>query len=304
MVKKYTISSLVIVCAFLVVVMARRKLAENRLSVACCDVQFECTNRVSDVISAENQDAPPKKQLAKSPRGGAVYWGRNNDGSLFACRVRRLRRTPVTPATSNEIAVVYRLIADAYNNGELERMRVSMLNVPDAVTNMPDRLFAELSGPVGDILMGDFLNPNSTREFKTVQDFELYVQLNVELATFWGNVFLKREYYDGPVAFLDRSVLRKLMIYKGRFHSENRVDCEKCVDGFIDRWHEQIELPNGFLRQFMWFEVDLQWRRYNEGLMTAEQLSKEVKEYAKGIIHLGYTPKWLSEFDDLSEAVK
>ena len=38
--------------------------------------------------------------------------------------------------------------------------------------------------------------------------------------------------------------------------------------------------------------------------MTAEQLSKEVKEYAKGIIHLGYTPKWLSEFDDLSEAVK
>ena len=304
MVKKYAILSLVIVCAFLVVVVARRKLAENRPSLARCDVQSEFTNRVSDVISAENQDAPPKKQLAKSPRGGAVYWGRNNDGSLFACRVKRLTRTPVTPAISNEIAVVYRQIVEAYNSGDLEKMLLSMRALPDAATNMPDRLFGKLSLPVHDILMGDFLNPNSTREFKTVQDFELYAQLNVELSKFWGNVFLKREYYDGPVAFLDRSILRKLVMYKDKFHSENLVDYEKCVDGFIDRWHEQIELPNGFLRQFMWFEVDLQWRRYNEGLMTAEQLSKEVKEYAKGIIHLGYTPKWLSEFDDLSEAVK
>lgn len=304
MVRRYIVFGIALVGILLAAVIARQRLAGSRPPVVCCDVRLACTNTASAAVSGESQDASPKKQLAKSPRGGAVYWGRNNDGSLFACRVKRLTRTPVTPAISNEIAVVYRQIAEAYNSGELENMRLSMQALPDAVTNMPDRLFGKLSLPVHDILMGDFLNPYSTRTFDTVQDFELYVQLNVELATFWGNVFLKREYYDGPVAFLDRSVLRKLMIYKGRFHSENRVDCEKCVDGFIDRWHEQIELPNGFLRQFMWFEVDLQWRRYNEGLMTAEQLSKEVKEYAKGIIHLGYTPKWLSEFDDLSEAVK
>ena len=54
----------------------------------------------------------------------------------------------------------------------------------------------------------------------------------------------------------------------------------------------------------MWFEVDLQWDSYNVGVRTVEQLSSFVKEYAKGLINLGYTPKWLSEFDDLSEAVK
>ena len=304
MVKKYVILSLAIICVLVVVVIARRKLAGIRSAGARCDVQYESTNGVSAVILAESQDESPKKRLARSPRGGVVYWGQENDGTPFAFRFKMPRRTPVTPVASNEIATVYRQIEEAYNCGDLEKMRLSMRALPDAATNMPDRLFGKLSLPVHDILMGDFLNPNSTREFKAVQDFERYAELNVELATFWGNVFLKREHYDGPVGFLDCAVLEKLQIYKRMFHSESRVDCEKCVDGFIDRWHDQIELPNGFLRQFMWFEVDLQWVRYNEGLITAEQLSKEVKEYALGIIRLGYTPKWLSEFDDLSEAVK
>ena len=300
MVRRYAVFGLALVVALLVAVMARQRLAGSRPSV----VRLACTNMVPAAVSGDSQVESPKKHLARSPRGGVTYRGHRIDGTPFAFRFKMPVREPVTPVASNEIAAVYRQIEEAYNSGDLEKMRLSILALPDAATNMPDRLFGKLSLPVHDILMGDFLNPNSTREFKTVQDFELYAKLNVELATFWGNVFLKREYYDGPVAFLDCAVLEKLQIYKRMFQSENLGDCEKCVDGFIDRWHDQIELPNGFLRQFMWFEVDLQWRRYNEGLMTAEQLSKEVKEYAKGIIHLGYTPKWLSEFDDLSEAVK
>ena len=43
---------------------------------------------------------------------------------------------------------------------------------------------------------------------------------------------------------------------------------------------------------------------FKVGVRSLEQLSEFVKENAKGLIRLGHTPKWLSEFDDLSEAVK
>ena len=79
---------------------------------------------------------------------------------------------------------------------------------------------------------------------------------------------------------------------------------EKTSDVLINEWKEQIEDINGFTRQFMWYQVDLQWRNYHEGTWTLAQLSDWTKRYANGLIRLGYTPKWLSEFDDLSEAVK
>ena len=96
---------------------------------------------VEQIESEEGQDAAPRKLLAKSPRGGVTYCGRKNDGTPFACRIRKLRRTPVTLAQSNEIAIVYRRIAEAYNGGELEKMCASMRDLPEAVTNMDDRHF-------------------------------------------------------------------------------------------------------------------------------------------------------------------
>lgn len=146
--------------------------------------------------------------------------------------------------------------------------------------------------------------PKDLKEFATSRDFTQYCRINIEFALFLGNVFLMREDYESPMSQLDFRVLRVLLRYKDDFHAKGRTDLEQTVDGFISEWESQIESENGFTRQYMWYQVDLQWACYNNGDWTLDQLSDWTKRYAKGLIRLGYTPKWLSEFDDLSEAVK
>ena len=241
---------------------------------------------------------------SKSPRGGKIYYGVTNGGERFVCRFCPPVRVPLTFEQSNEVVSVYGRISFSYERGELREMRKWINAMPDVVTNMPDRVFAILSQPVSNALLNGFLNPDHMMDFASVKDFDEYVRCGMELTIFWGNTFLRRGDYEGPVAFIDTSVLRQLLSYKRKFHSEGLYDFEENADVHIDEWRRQIECEMGFTRQFMWYQVDLQWRNYKEGTWTVDQLSGWAKRYAKGLIQLGYTPKWLSEFDDLSEAVK
>ena len=227
----------------------------------------------------------------------------------FADIERKLRYHPparqsVTNMQSNDVAAAFTSIADAFAEGRLSDMKAAMAAFPLVVTNMPDQLFHSLSRPVRDILLNDFLDPSTTREFNTAEEFASYARNNIELLLFWGEILLKRGDFDGPVIFLDHAVLHKLLIYRDEFHSRKLDDCVLCVDGIIDEWHGHIESENGFTRRQMWFRVDLNWPLYNEGTLTSAQISEIVKGFASGLIRLGYTPKWLKEFDDLSDALK
>lgn len=244
------------------------------------------------------------REASKSPRGGKVYYGVTNGGERFVCRFSPPVRVPLTLEQSNEVASVYGRISFSYERGELAEMLKWINAMPDVVTNMPDRVFAILSQPVSSALLNGFLNPDHMMDFASVKDFDEYVRRGMKLTIFWGNTFLRRGDYEGPVAFIDTSVLRQLLSYKRKFHSEGLSDLEENADIHIDEWCRQIECEMGFTRQFMWYQVDLQWRNYKEGMWTVDQLSEWSKRYAKGLVQLGYTPKWLSEFDDLSEAVK
>ena len=183
-------------------------------------------------------------------------------------------------------------------------MREAMASLPVVATNMPDQLFLSLSRPVRDILTDGFLEPSSVMEFKSSKDFEDYARRNLELVLFWGEALMRRGDFDGPVLFIDHAVLRKLLIYKERFRADGLQDHEKCADAFVDEWHGQIESERDFTRRQMWFRVELNWPLYNEGILTPEEISKSVKVFADGLVNLGYTPKWLSEFDDLTKALK
>ena len=243
-------------------------------------------------------------RLARSPRSGHVYHGQLNSGEPFLYRFKAPVRIPVTSEQSNMVARVFAEIADAYANGDGNGMRTCMGNLPDVVTNMPDRLFSALSAPVREKLLNGFLNPRCILEFSSDKEFKLYVRNSIDLSVFWGNSYVKRDDMASPVAFIDTSVLRQLLLYKTAFHNSRHIEFEKCVDVFIDEWKCQIDSENGFTRQYMVLQVDLQWGLYNSGNFTLESLSAFVKEKANGLIKLGYTPKWLSEFDDLSEAVR
>ena len=253
---------------------------------------------------------PMERQPMQSPRGGQVFWGTDNAGGKVAYRVLPPVRVPLTQAQSNELAGAFGRMAEAYRRGDRDAMLTCAHRLPDVVTNIPDRAFAQLVSPLARPLLYEFAHtdgrmPHELKDFEGVKDFESYVRINLDLAMFLGNMYLKRGRYDNcPLPILDAAVLEQLLLYKHKFRVAERFDMEKVADEYIKEWHGQIESENGFTRQYMWFQVDLQWSTYNKGGMTVEQLSDFVKRYARGLVRLGYTPKWLSEYDDLSEAVK
>ena len=141
-------------------------------------------------------------------------------------------------------------------------------------------------------------------EFADVESLDVYLRSNIELTVFFGDIALKREDFGTTVDICDALVLKQLLNYKNRYREDGEERFEACIDKFIEEWYQQIESENGFTRQSMRFQVDLQWPLYCDGSLSLEQLTKRIKECANPLINLGYTPKWLSEFDDLSEAVK
>lgn len=245
----------------------------------------------------------------KSPRSGQIYWGVNNAGKKVAYRYITPVRKVVTSSESNDVATAFVRIAEAYRRGERDMMRECIGGMPDVVTNMTDSMYRELVKPVYCPLVYEFLatrrwSPQGLKDFASVDDFTAYERINLDLTLFFGNLSLKREDYEGPVVFIDAAVLDQLLLYKKKFHDGGLLDFEMAADGFIEEWRNQIEAENGFTRQVMWFQVDLNYALYNEGLLTADAISARAKQFAQGLLSLGYTPKWLPEFDDLSEAVK
>ena len=248
-------------------------------------------------------------KLARSPRSGQIHWGVNNAGRRVAYRYLPPVRTAVSPAESNEVATAFSCIAEAYRAGDRDAMLSRMKALPDVVTNMPDRLFLELAEPVRSPVLYEFLktnmrHPEGIKDFATVRDFAAYERINLDLTLFFGNLSLRRENYESPLVFLDSAVLSHLLLYKNKFHDGGQTELENAADAFIREWHAQIESENGFTRQVMWFQVDLSYALCDEGILTPAAVTARVREFAEDLVNLGYTPKWLSEFDDLSEAVK
>ena len=272
---------------------------------ACCKKQ-DCEN-VAERVIAEPVTCPPYgRKLAKSPRSGKIYWGTRSKNGVpcdFAYRIQTPQRILVLPDQSNAVAMAFADILKAYGYGDWKSMKAYMDNVPDVVTNMHDKVYLKLRYPLRAALDEYFLNVKSPLEFPDVESLDKYLRVNIELVLFLGNMEQRRGDYESGLRY-DYLVLDQLNRYAKKYQDEGLECFEVCVDSFIEEWHRQIESENGFTRQYMWFQVDLQWPLYYEGSWTLDKLSAWAKQYASHLIKRGYTPKWLSEFDDLSEAVK
>jgi hypothetical protein len=207
-----------------------------------------------------------------------------------AYRIKTPKRIEATPEQSNVVARVFAQILESYENNDVEGMKASMRDIPCIVTNMKDKVFAELKAPVCAALQDRFIGWQAPLEFADVDSLDVYLESSIELTIFLGNIALKRMDFGAMVDIYDWLVLRRLLQYKNKYHDQGDERFEACVDKFIEEWHRQIESENGFTRQSMWFQVDLQWPLYYEGTWTLEKLTSRVKECADPLIKLGYTP--------------
>ena len=184
--------------------------------------------------SCETIPAPvPVRKLAKSPRTGQMYWGIAHDKGLLrdcAYRVKTPKRIEATPEQSNDVARVFAEILESYKNNDVEGMRTSMKDIPDIVTNMTDKVFAELKSPLCVALQNRFIGLQSPLEFADVESLDVYLESNIELTIFLGNIALRRVDFGAMVDIYDWLVLRRLLQYKNKYHDQGDEKFEACVD--------------------------------------------------------------------------
>ena len=234
-------------------------------------------------------------------------WGGAHDNTsndLFAICKSSPRfehsRVRISEAESNSVIAIYKAMEDAYAKGQTSVLRLEMARVPDVMTNVYDSVYIEIERPLATLFRKQFLHVPACREFKEVREFERYVEINLLMARFEGEMMIKRGKGTGLVT-LEVGPLRLLTKYKAKYHAEGKADFERAADRFLAELKESIDSEKGFTRWYMWFQVDLQWPHVGEGGWTAQTVENFVKEYAKPLINLGHTPKWLHEFDNLQE---
>ena len=86
------------------------------------------------------------------------------------------------------------------------------------------------------------------------------------------------------------------MRYVDNFRNEERDDMRAVAQKYLDKWIAHIESPNGFIRRYAHWNLEMSWPRIELGKITPEQARQGSLGCATPLIRLGYTPKWLDEF--------
>ena len=203
----------------------------------------------------------------------------------------------VSEEKKREIADLFRKIADAYQNENVELMReyISLMS-PDYCA-LPADVRNEVEAPFE--FKKRFLWSDELKSFSKVVDFERFARINIEAALFVGEmgVLLRRDLG----AYVEGTVLVRLIQYKKKFAKEGLSELEKSTDKFISYWISFIESDNGFTKRCAEFIVArnelIKFIRPDEA-KTREESLRSARSFVQGLIRCGYRPKWLKEFEE------
>lgn len=203
----------------------------------------------------------------------------------------------VSAEKKKEIADLFRKIADAYQNENVELMReyISLMS-PDYCA-LPADVRNEVEAPFE--FKKRFLWSEELKSFSKADDFERFARINIEAALFVGEmgVLLRRDLG----AYVEGTVLVRLIQYKKKFAKEGLSELEKSADKFISYWTSFIDSDNGFTKRCAEFIVAhnelIKFIRPDEA-KTREESLRSARSFVQGLIRCGYRPKWLKEFEE------
>jgi hypothetical protein len=205
----------------------------------------------------------------------------------------------VSEEKKREIADLFRKIAEAYQNEQVELMReyVSLMPPDYSALSVNDR--REVSSPF--CFKKDFMRCDKLKSFDKVEDFERFVRINIEAALFESEFEALMKYESAYGVGPERKVLLCLLQYKKKFAKEGLCEFEASADRFLSYWTSFIESDNGFSKRWANFIVDynelIKFLRPDEA-KTREESLKSARSSVQGLIRCGYRPKWLKEFEE------
>ena len=203
----------------------------------------------------------------------------------------------VSAEKKKEIADLFQKIAVAYTNEQVDLMREYISLISTDYCALPADVRNEVDAPFE--FKKRFLWSDELKSFSKVVDFERFARINIEAALFVGEmgVLLKRDLG----AYVEGTVLVRLIQYKKKFAKEGLLELEKSADKFISYWISFIESDNGFTKRCAEFIVAhnelIKFIRPDDA-KTREESLRSARSFVKGLIRCGYRPKWLKEFEE------
>jgi hypothetical protein len=203
----------------------------------------------------------------------------------------------VSAEKKKEIADLFQKIAVAYANEQIDLMREYISLISTDYCALPADVRNEVDAPFE--FKKRFLWSNELKSFNKVDDFERFARTNIEAALFEGEMgLLERSDFS---AYVEGTVLVRLIQYKEKFAKEGLLKLEKSADKFLSYWVSFIESDNGFTKRYVNFIVEnnelVNFIRPDEA-QTREESLRSARSFAKGLIRCGYRPKWLKEFEE------
>jgi len=143
-----------------------------------------------------------------------------------------------------------------------------------------------------------FIFARGLETFDSVAQFERFASINYNFAMYYGELDIRRGDFE-TVSAIEECAYKKFSEYGNMFRSLGRTDLEVVASNYLHRLSKHIESQNGFARQgirhIVWLNTECARNMFpGKELSRAEGL-RLGRAYARGLINVGYKPKWLDE---------
>jgi len=201
-------------------------------------------------------------------------------------------------SVDDRLASVTRRIAGLAGSGGVVHEYVDALSGIESWLDLvsDDEIATRLDRPLRDL----FLWKKGLNDFSSVSEFETFANVSLDIVVALGMRDICKGDFDYAAAREDLAY-KTLKEYAEKFSAEGRAELLKCVEVQLSRWIEHIESFRGFTHKLAKYHLFMN-TDFANALRPGTGLSRNrslrlARSAANGLIHCGYTPKWLKEFE-------
>ena len=137
---------------------------------------------------------------------------------------------------------------------------------------------------------------NRIEGFRSAEVFDAYLEYYSDVAVMLGQSRLRTYDYGYEASSVEALVFHKLKQYCEHYRKVNEPCYERVAEKHLERWLDFIESNEGIsqcaARRLFVYEKE---RVEKLGDTRYENALRAVRSLAQGLVHCGYTPRWLDE---------
>ena len=213
-------------------------------------------------------------------------------------------RSPVDETRKAEIKALCNAVCVAYSNCEYGVIAKFEDELPQVLESLPDDDFVQVTAGVYKLLSSELSGKHTTpHRFDDLENFSSRANTDIAAMRLYGKVCLRRKAGGDMSCRLEALLLRRLTSYREFFAAEGRTEFVRIADEFVSEWICHIESSQGFSRAeaLYWLEYSRRWGQDAHGKQEewAVLRNKAIRQGAKWLVNVGYTPKWIKELEKI-----